>query len=419
MPAFNGIHVSYRMDIFSFFIGFLVASFLIVVGFYFLYSRYLERFSLLQQRFFEQKRALEEGREREEKLKNSLLLAEEKNSFLEKKSDQIKEQFEHIALDVLTQKSRHMTLNQQEQMKLLLEPFAKNIASFQEKIEHYYQEENRERFSLAKEIEALKSLNERISQDAINLTNALRGDNKLQGNWGEMILEKVLESSGLVRGREYEIQKGYRDSEGRVLRPDVIIHLPGEKEVVIDAKVSLKAYEAYVGASDEAARKAARKAHIDSLQTHITTLARKEYHALPQIRSLDFVLLFIPVEAAFLAALESDPHLYEKAYHENIILVSPTTLLAVLRTIEHAWRYEHQNNNAQTIARKAGDLYEKFVLFVESMQQVDAALHKAQDAYDTAFKRLSSGKGNLIDRAQELRKMEGVSAKKGKRLPRS
>ncbi len=407
------------MDIFSFSIGFLIASFLLVVGFYLLYTRYTKRFTALYNHALHIQKNLDEGKGREEGLRNQLLLEQEKNAFFEKKSNQIKEQFEHIALEVMAQKSQHFTQTQHDQLKLLLEPFSQNIQSFQQKIEHFYQEESRERFSLVKEIQTLKALNERISQDAINLTNALKGDNKLQGNWGEMILEKVLENSGLVRGREYEIQKGYQDSEGRVFKPDVIIHLPGEKNVVIDAKVSLKAYEGYISATDDEARKIYLKRHLDSLQIHISMLSKKDYHALKEIRSLDFVLLFIPIEAAFLAALEGDPHLYEKAYRQNIILVSPTTLLAVLRTIEHAWRYEHQNKNAQHIARKAGDLYEKFVLFVESMHQVDASLKKAHEAYATAYKRLSSGKGNLIDRAQELREMKGINTKKDKRVPRS
>ena len=407
------------MDIFSLMVGFLAASLLLVVGFYLLYSRYLERYSRLHAYAHQLQQHMEEGREREEQLKNRLLVAEEKSAFLERKSDQLKEQFEHIALDVLSRKSQDLTQNQHAHLKRLLEPFSENIHAFQQKIEQFYQAENRERFSLAKEIQALRALNERISQDAINLTNALKGDNKLQGNWGEMILEKVLESSGLTKGREYVTQKSFQDSEGRVQRPDVIIHLPGEKDIVIDAKVSLKAYEAYVSADEDEIRSRELAAHLDSLKMHISTLSKKDYHMLKQIRSLDFVLLFIPVEAAFLAALEADPQLYEKAYRQNIILVSPTTLLAVLRTIEHAWRYEHQNKNAHRIAKKAGDLYEKFVLFVESMQQVDTALQKAQEAYDTAYKRLSSGKGNLIDRAEELREMEGISARKEKRLPRS
>lgn len=407
------------MDIYAFTIGFLLASLLLVVGFYLLYSRYLKQLYTTQKSLHAARMEVEEGRTKLTHLSSQLALAEEKLAFIETKNGEMKEAFEHIALDVISQKSQHVTQSQQEQLKLLLEPFAKNIENFQQRVEAFYQEENRERFSLIREIQTLKKLNERIAEDAINLTNALKGDNKLQGNWGEMILEKVLESSGLREGHEYTREKVMTNDQGRVQRPDVILHLPQKRDVIIDAKVSLKAYERYVASEESADKERYLKAHVDSLILHVNTLSQKEYHKLEAVNSIDFVLLFVPIEAAFLAALESDPHLYEKAYRKNIIIVSPTTLLAVLRTIEHAWRNAYQNKNAQKIAQKAGDLYEKFALFVESMQQIDSALQKAQEAYDTAYKRLSSGKGNLMGRAEELRKMEGIAKKGGKELPRS
>jgi len=407
------------MDIYAFTIGFLLASLLLVAGFYLLYSRYLKQLYATQKALHAARNEVEEGRTKLVHLSSQLALAEEKLAFIETKNGEMKQAFEHIALDVISQKSQHVTQSQQEQLKLLLEPFAKNIENFQQRVEAFYQEENRERFSLIREIQTLKKLNERIAEDAINLTNALKGDNKLQGNWGEMILEKVLESSGLREGHEYSREKVMTNERGRVQRPDVILHLPQKRDVIIDAKVSLKAYERYVASEESADKERYLKAHVDSLMLHVNTLSQKEYHKLDAVDSIDFVLLFVPIEAAFLAALESDPHLYEKAYRKNIIIVSPTTLLAVLRTIEHAWRNAYQNKNAQKIAQKAGDLYEKFALFVESMQQIDSALQKAQEAYDTAYKRLSSGKGNLMARAEELRKMEGIAKKGGKELPRS
>jgi DNA recombination protein RmuC len=313
---------------------------------------------------------------------------------------------------VIENKSDTVSQKQQESLKLLLMPFAENIKSFQQKVEHFYMQESRERYSLIQEIHTLKNLNERISQDAVNLTNALKGDNKLQGNWGELILEKVLENSGLTKGREYEIQKAYKDEKGKIFKPDVIIHLPEKKDVIIDSKVSLKAYEQFHSATEEEEKERYLKSHLDSVYMHIKTLSQKNYEKLEGIRTLDFVLLFIPIEAAFMTAIEADGSLYEKAYQKNIILVSPSTLLAVLRTIEHSWRYEYQNKNAKEIARKAGDLYDKFRGFLDSMQTIERSLHKAQHAYNEAFKRLSSGKGNLLDRAKELKEMKGVEHKK-------
>ena len=413
------------MDIFTFFIGFLLASLLATLLFYFIYDKAYKRYSAIEAKLLEQKRGVEnellslEKAFAELETKNNLLeqdkrFLEEKIALLEKTRDEIKTEFGHIAREVIEEKTGSLSKEQQESLKLLLNPFAENIKSFQQKVEHFYMQESRERYSLVKEITALKALNERISQDALNLTNALKGDNKLQGNWGELILEKVLESSGLTKGREYEIQKGYKDETGKLYKPDVIVHLPDKKDVVIDSKVSLKAYEAYFNAPDEQTRERHLKAHLDSIYLHIKTLSNKRYEALEGINTLDFVLLFIPVEAAFMKAMEADSALYEKAYRKNIIIVSPSTLLAVLRTIEHAWRYEYQNKNAKEIAKKAGDLYDKFRGFLESMQMIEKSLHKAQNAYDEAFKRLSSGKGSLITRANELKAMKGIEHKRPK-----
>ncbi len=411
------------MDIFSFLIGFLVASLFIIIIFYYIYTNTVNSYSAYIKTIREESRGvLEEAQEQAEKLRTyeletaklsqELTFAQEKVTFLEQTKEEIKKEFEHIAREVIEEKSETVSKRQQESLKLLLAPFADNIKNFQHKVERFYTEESRERYSLLKEIDALKNLNERISQDAVNLTNALKGDNKLQGNWGELILEKVLESSGLTRGREYEIQKAYKDEAGKSYKPDVIVHLPDKKDVVIDSKVSLKAYEAYYSAADEEEKSRHLKAHLDSLYIHIKTLSQKRYEALEGVRSLDFVLLFIPIEAAFMSAVEADRSLYEKAYRKNIILVSPSTLLAVLRTIEHAWRHEYQHKNAREIAKRAGDLYDKFRGFLESMQSIEKSLHKAQEAYDDAFKKLSSGKGNLISRAKALGKMQGIEHRK-------
>ncbi len=406
------------MDIISFFIGFLVAALMATLLFYLIYDRadkrFIRRFSVLK----EQKRGVEEQLLKERnslrqkeidltRLQEQLAFAHEKLSYLTDQREQMKKEFEAIAREVIEEKGE----KQQQSLQQILAPFSENIKNFQQKVENFYIEESRERFSLIKEIHALKNLNERLSQDALNLTNALKGDNRLQGDWGELILEKVLESSGLTKGREYEIQKGYRDDAGKLYKPDVIVHLPDQKDVIIDSKLSLKAYEAYHSESDEAKKERHLKAHVDSILMHIRGLSQKRYETLEGVRSLDFVLMFIPIEAAFMAALSTDRTLYEKAYQKNIILVSPSTLLAVLRTIEHAWRYEYQNKNAREIAKRAGDLYEKFRGFLDSMQTIEKSLQKAQHAYDDAYRKLSTGKGNLISRAEALKKIDGIAPK--------
>jgi DNA recombination protein RmuC len=411
------------MDIFSFFIGFLVALLFSIIIFYYIYNDATTHLKKYIIQLHEESRGVKEDLthkterlQQQEieiaKLAQELSFAKEKIAFLQQTKEEIKEEFENIAREVIENKSDTVSQKQQESLKLLLMPFAENIKSFQQKVEHFYMQESRERYSLIQEIHTLKNLNERISQDAVNLTNALKGDNKLQGNWGELILEKVLENSGLTKGREYEIQKAYKDEKGKIFKPDVIIHLPEKKDVIIDSKVSLKAYEQFHSATEEEEKERYLKSHLDSVYMHIKTLSQKNYEKLEGIRTLDFVLLFIPIEAAFMTAIEADGSLYEKAYQKNIILVSPSTLLAVLRTIEHSWRYEYQNKNAKEIARKAGDLYDKFRGFLDSMQTIERSLHKAQHAYNEAFKRLSSGKGNLLDRAKELKEMKGVEHKK-------
>ena len=413
------------MDFYTFTVGFLAASLLAILIFYLIYDHTTKYWQNAYETLLRQSRGVQERyaeldevhrttKQTLERVETQKRFLEEKIAFWEKRHEEVEKRFEDIARKVIEERSETLDKKQRESLRTLLSPFAENIKTFQQKVERFYMEESRERYSLIKEIAALKSLNERLSQDALNLTNALKGDNKLQGNWGEMILEKVLESSGLTKGREYEVQKVCSDEAGRRYRPDVIVHLPDKKDVVIDAKVSLKAYEAYSSADDEEMRRKHLKAHLDSIYLHIKTLSEKRYETLEGIRTLDFVLLFIPVEAAFMKAVEADSDLYEKAYRKNIIIVSPSTLLAVLRTIEHAWRYEYQNKNAREIAKKAGDLYEKFRGFLESMQTIEKSLHKAQEAYEEAYRRLSSGKGNLISRAEALRKMDGITLKRPK-----
>ncbi|OQX73364.1 MAG: hypothetical protein B6D59_05875 [Campylobacteraceae bacterium 4484_4] len=407
----------------NFMIGFMVALLLAVALFWFLYraktDEILTHTQEYLERYREQGRALESQIEKLQKENSELLrdktILEERTSFLERQyhtllesQERQKESFENIAQKILETKSEKLDLTNQTSLMQLLAPFKSEIESFNQKMENYYTLEAKERFSLVREIEKLRDLNRQIAQDAVNLTNALKFDTKVQGNWGEVVLEKILESSGLKRGREYEIQKAYHSKEGERLIPDVIVHLPENKDVIIDAKVSLRAYERYHATSETRFK----KEHLHSMMQHIKKLGQKSYHLLEGIRSLDYVLLFIPIEGAFMLALEEDPKLYEKAYSRNIILVTPSTLLAVLRTIQNSWRYEYQNKNAELIAKKAGALYDKFVAFTEEMKQIERALAKAQASYEGAFRKLSSGKGNLINRANELKKMEGVVSQK-------
>lgn len=339
-------------------------------------------------------------------------VAQEKLLNIQNSNGQLKEQFENIAHAILEKNSEKMVYENQNNLSQILQPFKENINAFNQKIESYYHDESKERFSLIKEIEKLQNLNQKISDDANNLTNALKGDNKIQGDWGEYILERVLESSGLKKGREYEIQKEYQSHNGEKVRPDVIVHLPDKKDIIIDSKLSLVSYERFHSSQTPQEREASLLKHLHSIKIHIKQLSTKRYQDIPHINTLDFVLMFIPIEAAFLLAVEKDRTLYESAYAQNIIIVSPSTLLAVLRTIQNSWRYEYQNKNAQMIAKKAGDMHDKFVSFVDEMLLVEKALTKAQLSYDDAFKKLSTGKGNLINRSKALKELDGVYHKK-------
>ncbi len=321
----------------------------------------------------------------------------------------LKEEFEHVAQRILTESRVALTQENRVSLDTIINPFKENIKAFHDRVESYYIDESKERYSLTNEIHNLQKLNQRISEDAINLTNALKGDNKVQGDWGEMILERVLENSGLKKEREYRVQPSYHDKDGERFRPDVVVQLPDNKHIIIDSKVSLKSYERYH--HDKSKQAEHKKAFIYSVKNHIKELSQKSYHNLEGVNSLDFVLLFIPIEGAFSLLQEGEERLYEQAYQKNIILVSPSTLLAVLRVIENSWRIEYQNKNAKVIAKKAGDLYAKFESFVTQMQKIDVSLQKAKSSYDDAFKKLSTGRGNLIDRTNELKELEGVVTK--------
>ena len=294
---------------------------------------------------------------------------------------------------------------------MTLSPLRRDIGDFRKQVESAYDKENAERNKLVGQISELQKQTLQVGADAVSLANALRGDNKAQGNWGEFILEKLLEDSGLSNGREYSTQVAKKDESGKRRNPDVIIHLPEGRDIVIDAKVSLVDYERYFHAENEDEKQQCLRQHLNSLRSHIKGLSSKDYENLDGVNSLDFVLIFVPVESAFMLALDQDPEMMRDAYDRGIILVSPSTLMVTLRTIKNLWRYADQNRNAQLIADKAGGLYDQFVLYIESLDEVGKHIEKSQEAWETAHKRLSSGRGNLIRRTEELKKL-GAKAKK-------
>ena len=336
--------------------------------------------------------------------------SEEKLALLHEARGQLTEQFKNLAQEILEDKSKRFTDQNRTSLEALLNPLREQIGGFQKRVEDVYDKESRDRVSLLKEIHTLRDLNQRIATDAVNLTRALKGSTRAQGAWGELVLERVLEQSGLAKGREYELQVSITGEDGRQ-RPDAIVHLPDGKDVVIDAKVSLLAYERYVSAEDDAVRAQALREHVASLRAHIRGLGDKAYHQLPGVRSLDFVLLFVPIEPAYMEALRADPGLFTEALERNIGLVNPTTLLTTLRMVQNVWRFEHQSRNAQEIARRAGDLYDKFVGFVQDVQTVGSRLESTQKAFDAAHNKLVGGRGNLIKRAEDLKAL-GVEASK-------
>ncbi|GAA5218646.1 DNA recombination protein RmuC [Corallincola platygyrae] len=337
--------------------------------------------------------------------------ASEKLVLLEKSEQRLQVQFENLANRIFDAKSQQFEQQSQQKLNATFAPLTQQLGAFQKQVQQAYETEAKERHTLKSEILSLKKLNERMSEDALNLTKALKGDSKQQGNWGEVVLGRVLEESGLREGHEYETEVSQTTDSGKRYRPDVIVQLPENKQIVIDSKVSLTAYEQYFNSDDNAARETALSAHVQSIRNHIKGLGAKDYHKLPGINSLDYVLMFIPIEAAFLAALDHQPDLVKLALDNNIMLVSPTNLLVALRTVHNIWRYEYQNQNAQNIADKAAAMYDKLRLFVDELNKVGKSLEQSHNSYQTAMKRLATGRGNLISQAESMREL-GVAAKK-------
>ncbi len=370
-------------------------------------------FKQLQQHFLEAKTKIAEIESRSsEQLKH----AEEKLTLLKDAELRLINQFEQLASKIFDERNKQFTEHNQTSLDHIVKPLREQLGEFKQRIETVYDNENKDRISLREEIVSLRRDTAQMNQDALNLTRALKGDKKTQGNWGEMILETVLEKSGLRKGIEYETQGAFRDESNRLFKPDVIVRLPEDKDIIIDSKVSLVAYEQYCSSDDEEERSAALKQHTEAVRTHIKTLSEKDYSGLKGLRSLDFVLLFMPIEAAFIAAFQADERLFSDAFEHKIIVVTPTTLLATLRTIENIWRYERQNENARAIADKDGVVYDKIRGFVEDLEKLGKQLSTVHTTYDGVMNKLTSGNGNLIRQASSFVDL-GVKVKKT--LPKS
>lgn len=343
---------------------------------------------------------------------NLYIKNEEQKAEVEKLNEKFSKEFENLANRILDEKSEKFTLQNKENIKNVLEPLQEKIKTFEEKVDKNSTEFTKRHAELGTQLRFLNEQNLKISQEATNLTKALKGDTKVQGNWGEMVLERVLERSGLRKDSEYFVQQNFHNEEGKRVMPDVVIHLPGNKKMIVDSKVSLVAYERYINEADENEKKTYLKSHLLSVRKRVEELGQKNYHRLYEMESPDFVLLFIPIEAAFAIASHEYPKLYSDAFDKNIIIVTPTTLLAVLKTIDSMWQNEKQKQNAIDIATQAGNLYDSFCSLMEELTKVGRQIGTVQNTYESAMKKLT-GRGNLINRVERLKTL---GAKAGKQL---
>ncbi|EGR0746583.1 recombinase RmuC [Vibrio parahaemolyticus] len=381
--------------------------------------RYFEAVKQERQQYFdelgqmrEQKSRLEtQLREQQARHEQMNQANAEKLQILEQAEVRLKQQFEHLANQLFEEKTAKVDLQNRQSLEGLLSPLKEQLEGFKKQVNDSFSQEAKERHTLVHELKNLQLLNEQMTREAVNLTQALKGDNKQQGNWGEVVLARVLAESGLREGHEYETQVNLQSEAGKRYQPDVIVHLPQNKQVVVDSKMALVAYERYFNAETDAERDRALSAHLTALRAHIKGLSMKDYHKLKGIQSLDYVLMFIPVEPAFQVAIQADPSLIKDAMEQNIILVSPTTLLVALRTIDNLWRNERQNENAKLIAQRATKLYDKLRLFIDDMEGLGGALDRANQTYQGAMNKLATGRGNVIRQAESFRQL-GVEIKR-------
>jgi DNA recombination protein RmuC len=346
-------------------------------------------------------------------LNNRLL---EQKAEVEKLQERFTIEFKNLANEILEDKSKRFTEQNKTNLDQLLKPLGEKIKDFEKRVEETYDKESKQRFSLAEEVKRLAELNQTVGQEARNLTKALKGEAKTQGNWGEVILESILEKSGLVKDRQYFVQKSYDSGDDRRLQPDVVIEYPGERCIIVDSKVSLNAYERFVSSLTPEEQELAAKEHLISVKRHIDELSAKGYHTLYELKSLDFVMLFMPIEPAYLLAIQNDPGLWNYAYEKRILLISPTNLIAALKMVESMWRQEYQNLNAEEIARQSGALYDKFESLVQDLIEIGKKLDSAKDYYKDSMNKLTEGKGNLVSRVENIKKL---GAKTKKNLPQA
>jgi DNA recombination protein RmuC len=397
------------------YMGLFILFFILFIGMVYIYLKQKTKVELLE----------DDNRDSIERIKNlelqyavlqtryegEIKASSDKLDVLQGAKDELSNEFKTLANKIFEDKSKQFSTSSKEQLELLLKPFREQITNFSTQTKEQFLSHSKETYLLKDELSRLKQMNDQLSTDAVNLTKALKGENKTQGNWGEIVLENILEQSGLRAGIEYELQATLKSEEGKSFRPDVIIHMPQQRDIIIDSKVSLVAYERFMSAESESQKVRALKEHILSIKGHVKGLSEKKYEKLEGVNSLDFVLLFMPIEGAFLLALEEDGEFFKNAYEQNILVVSPSTLLVTLRTIEHIWRTQHQEEHALKIANEAEAMYDKLVGFVDEMQKVGLHLDKAQAAYEVSMNRLKSGRGNVIKRAENIVKL-GVKPKK-------
>ncbi len=385
-------------------------------------ARLQERADRLEETLGEERAALEELRSENTGLHGKLAASSERLEAQEKRIAEQKTElesiqkkltadFENLANRILDEKSKKFVSQNQENLDKLLKPFGERIKDFRERVDTVHEQGVKDRAALNEQLKNLHSLNQQMTQEAQNLTSALKGQTKTQGNWGEMILERVLEMSGLTAGQDYETQASLTDDDGRRFQPDVIVHLPERKHLVVDSKVSLIAYEACANEEDPKTYDSRLKEHVASVKTHVNELNNKNYESLYGINSPDFVLMFVPIEPAFTMAMQADDTLLEFAIGKRVVIVTPSTLLATLRMVANIWRQEKQSRNVMKIAQSSGDLYDKFVGFYADLEAIGKSIGKSQEAYESAANKLKTGKGNLIKRVEDIKNL-GVKTKK-------
>lgn len=365
------------------------------------------RLEALQQQLMDAQKSISAGQAENANLLKRL---EEEKQRLDEVNAQMKKEFENLANSILENKVQRFTSINQEKLSEIIAPFKEKIAEFERKVDLTNKEQNEGRAALFERLKSLEELNKSLSTEALNLTQALRGDNKAAGDWGEMVLERILQDSGLSEGTHYKLQESFSGDNGRQ-RPDAVIYLPDEKNLIIDSKVSLKAYSDWAGATDDTERERYRKEHFSSVKNHMTGLASKKYTDIEGLSTPDFIIMFIPNDAAFMLALQHDRTLYDQAYKQRITIVGPSNLMAVMMTIDHLWKQENQRKNMLEIADRGAALLDKFSGFIESMDEIGTRLGQAEKAYTEAKSRLYTGAGNLVGQATKLRDL-GVKARK-------